>query len=417
MIVNAIIAEYNPFHQGHLYHLKTSKALTSADYTIVIMSGDFVQRGAPAILDKYTRTKMALSQGADLVLELPALYATASAEYFAAGAVSILNQLGVVNYLCFGSECGDIDLLKKISSLLSDPTPKFDNLLQNYLKEGFSYPKARSMALADYYKNDSKICNTIASPNNILSLEYLKALQKSNSYILPITILRMGDDYHADISENASLATQNYPSAKGIREKIFSNENYTFSKNQLPQKCLSILCNAIEKNQILSPDKLSQVLLYKLLSEKSDGYEKYLDMAPELSDRITNNLFKFINYTDFCDLIKTKNYTHTRISRCLLHILLNITKEEMNRHLPFSCSQYARVLGFKKESNELLAAIKKQASIPMITKLADAKNILNASAMDLLQIDLRCGSIYESLVASQNHTTIKNEFQIPIVIQ
>ena len=197
MKITGIIAEYNPFHNGHLYQIKKARELTGADYIIVVMSGNLTQRGTPALIDKYSRAQMALSGGADLVIELPACYATASAEYFAMGAISILNQLGCVDSICFGSENGNIAMLTKIANALVSESEDFVQALKNNLKNGDTYPVARNAALAETISGITSYDTILGFPNNILGIEYIKALIRQNSSIKPYTNLRIGADYHS----------------------------------------------------------------------------------------------------------------------------------------------------------------------------------------------------------------------------
>ncbi|MBR4277086.1 MAG: nucleotidyltransferase family protein, partial [Lachnospiraceae bacterium] len=214
MIVNGIIAEYNPFHNGHIAHLEKTKEQTNADYTIVAMSGNFVQRGAPAVVDKYVRTKMALEGGADLVLEIPTCYSTSSAEYFASAGVALLDKIGVVDYLSFGSESGDIEILNHIASILLEEPPEFSEYMQRYLREGYTYPLARNNALIQYENSLFDATRVLESPNNILAIEYIKAILRRESTITPFTIKRQGSNYHDRyMADNATSA-----SAQAIRE-------------------------------------------------------------------------------------------------------------------------------------------------------------------------------------------------------
>lgn len=423
MKVNGIIAEYNPFHNGHLYQLAESKRLTQADYTIVVMSGNFVQRGAPALLDKHTRAEMALRCGADLVLELPALYATASAEYFSMGGVSLLDKLGVVNHLCFGSECGDLSVLQEIATILSEESVEYSSSLKELLEQGHSYPTARNIALVKHHPHLKSCEDMLASPNNILGIEYCKALLSRSSNMQPVTVTRADAGYHSEGIDGTMC------SATAIR-KILSEGNWsTFTlKNHLPRHAYKILSQKLEESKILQTNDISGLLYYKLLCEQETGYEQYLDVSADLSDRIRNNLFAFSDFESFCNILKTKEVTHTRISRCLLHILLNITKVDIEFGKSLDYVPYARVLGFRKESTELLGAIKEHSSIPLITKLADAEKILDEDAYRLLKKDILISEIYRGAVreklrksgdvdASMVHkTTFKNEFTTPIVI-
>lgn len=410
MKVNGIIAEYNPFHNGHKYHMEDAKERNRADYTIVVMSGNFVQRGAPALIDKYSRARMALLNGADLVLELPCLYATSSAEFFATGAVSLLDKLGVVDNLCFGSECGDIAILERIARILLEEPESYAKLLRSYLKQGLSYPVARTNALIQYDPSLSGHKDVLSSPNNILGIEYLKALIRRDSKILPDTTLRVGSSYHD------KRLGKNHCSALAIRHAIFSEHNKDFLMEQMPETAYDILKTALDNSVLYQANDLSAALHYKLLSEKETGYSVYLDVSPELSDRIRNSLYSFTDYDSFCDLLKSKDMTYTRISRCLLHILLGMTDSDMALGKELDYAPYARVLGFRKDSSALLTAIKEKASIPLITKLADAGNILDEKAFSFLQNEIRMNDIYLSTTSIKTGNAVANEYSTPIVI-
>lgn len=410
MKVNGIIAEYNPFHNGHLYQLNTAQKQTAADYTIIVMSGNFMQRGTPALLDKFARTQMALLCGADLVLELPAYYAVSSAEYFAMGAVTLLDKLGVVDTLCFGSECGDIGLLKKIAMPLATEPEEYIELLRRNLKEGFSFPTARTNALLQYDASLADDKDAFSSPNNILGIEYCKALLRRGSSIKPVTVKRSGAEYH-DTALAASTS-----SATAIRQAITEGADFSCLKKHIPKAAFTVLEDSLSKCNPVFANDYSSLLHYKLLQEQADGYERFLDVTPTLSDRIKNNLYEFKNFESFCDLLKRKDITHTRISRCLLHILLNIKTETMEHYLAMDYTPYARILGFRRNSAPLLSAIKANSSIPLITKLADAEGILDKQAYVMLKEEIQINQIYQSMLAQKNNGMMANEFRTPIVI-
>lgn len=430
MKVNGIIAEYNPFHNGHLYQLNTAKKQTDSDYTIIVMSGNFMQRGTPALLDKFLRAKMALLCGADLVLELPTYYAAASAEYFAMGGVTLLDKLGVVNHLCFGSECGDILILQKIVKIFLDEPTEFVTLLRQNLKEGHSFPTARTNALLAYDNTLADYKEVLSSPNNILGMEYCKALLRRGSTMEPVTVKRIGAEYHDatlstdDLCNNNSVISCNpgsaadipASSATAIRQAIMDDIDLTCLKNHMPIEAYTVLKEAFHNFKPVFANDFSSILHYKLLQEQAHEYECFLDVSPELSDRIRNNLYDFKTLEDFCDLLKRKDMTHTRISRCLMHILLDMKTETMEKYLALDYIPYARVLGFRKESTPLLSAIKENSSIPLITKLADGESILDVNAYGILQEDIRINQIYQSVLALKNGGTMANEYRTPIVI-
>lgn len=430
MTVNGIIAEYNPFHNGHQYHLERSRMETGADYNVVVLSSNFTQRGEPAILDKFARAKMALECGADLVLELPIFCSAASAEYFARGGVSILHQLGVVDYLCFGSECGKVDILERFAKILLEEPARFVKDLKSGLAAGHSYPVARNRALMDYAPELAKYENILASPNNILGIEYIKALLSFDSKIKPHTIQRAGANYHD------RLFGAEFCSALALREALVQNQQKPLSlASQMPKKAFRILSESLIETPPVTAEDFSQMLLYKLLMEKDAGFDDYVDVTPELSDRIKNMLKDYQGFSQFCDVLKSKNMTYARISRSLLHILLDDKKDGANgtvsKEVQASGKQsrestqtnascppvpYARVLGFRKDAAPLLTEIKKNSKIPLVTKLADAKEVLDETTHALLTEDLRKGSIYESIAAIKAGRAAMDERQRQIVI-
>lgn len=411
MKVNGIVAEYNPFHNGHKYHLEEAKRVSGADYTIVALSGNFVQRGGPALLDKHSRTEMALRGGADLVLELPAIYSVSSAEYFAQGAISLLSSLNVITTLCFGCECGDIAILSRIAEILAEEPADFSQLLKYYLRQGYSYPYARSSALMQYCTDLSSSQPIFSAANNILAIELIKAILRQKSPLQPIAIKRIGPGYHNPVPE------AQYCSALSIRQAIWEQENdASCVRAYIPESAAQLLTRRIAEKRIVQSNHFSSALYYKLLSEKEDGYEKYLDVSQSLSSRIANNLDRFVSFDDFCNLLKTKELTYTRISRCLLHILLNVTKEDIALCAELGQTPYARVLGFRRSASPLLSAIKKNASIPLITKLADAERKLDEDAANMLKQDTQISQLYHGVVAGLAGSEPLNEFTIPLVI-
>lgn len=379
--ISAIISEYNPFHLGHQYHIKKTRDLTSSKYVISLMSGSFVQRGEPAVFDKYTRAKMALLNGADLVIELPTIYATQSASNFAQGAVNLLNSLNCVDYLSFGSECGDIDELTKNANMIANLTDEDNLAIKEYLKDGLSYPIALSKIISD-----SNNINVLNNSNNILAIEYIKSLKITKSLINPVTIKREGASYN-----ETSLFSGSYASATAIREAILNKEDFS---PFIPDNIVSLFTNPVSLNDF------SDTLFYKLNSMKETGFTMYEDVNEEISNRIIKNLNNFKDISSFIETIKSKNYTYTRISRCLLHILIDI-KNNDSKILP----SYARILGFKKDAKELLGILKENSSIPLISKLADAS--IDSSLMK----DIDSTNLYSYI--SKTHT---NEYTSQIVI-
>ncbi|MEE0396598.1 MAG: nucleotidyltransferase family protein [Lachnospiraceae bacterium] len=398
-----IIAEYNPFHNGHLYQLKKAKEITGADFAVVVMSGDFTQRGTPAVFDKYTRCRLSLLAGADLCIELPVVFATASAELFAKGAVSLLSALGV-DALCFGSECGEIAPLREIASLLFAEPPAYKEALNKALKEGLSFPSARALAVRecahagslsgmDAAASDSlsgvaaAASDVLASPNNILGIEYLKALlalEKNRQHApVPYTIKREGDGYLSH-----TLSEESFCSAMALRKGI-AEENPDLLR-YVPESIRQEFSDTCQTKSALCADDFSGMLFYKLLSEKDAGYDSYLDVSSDLSDKIRKNLGTFTTFSAFCEnSLKSKDITLTRVYRSLLHILLSIKKEDLPAATP-----YARILGFREASFEVFGCLSKE-NIPLLSRLKDASSLLSPEALSCLSKDIFAAQLYE----------------------
>ncbi|MDE5931705.1 MAG: nucleotidyltransferase, partial [Lachnospiraceae bacterium] len=384
-----IIAEYNPFHNGHAYQIAKARELTDAKYVVVVMSGNFVQRGQPAVMEKSLRAEAALLCGADVVLELPVHYATASAEYFASGAAALLHRLGVVDALCFGSECGEIDRLSKLADALLTEDEAFETMLKKRLKDGASYPQARSDALSTVFPHLSSELPLLKHPNNILGLEYLKALKKRNSQIRPYTVPRIGSGYHDENLDNP------YSSALAIREILSAGKELSFIKEQVPAAVLERMSSQYEKSFPIFPEDFSLLLSYKLLLEQAGDFNIYFDIDSGFSDRLHNFLPAYTDYVSFCEKLKTKNITYTKVSRSLLHILLNIYQTDMDTFCTQDYVYYARILGFRKEAAPLLSAIKANADIPLLSKLADAEDlIVSENGRRMLKQDIQASHLY-----------------------
>lgn len=408
-----IIAEYNPFHDGHAYHIKKAKEMTQADYCIVAMSGDFVQRGGPAIYDKYTRTAMALSCGADLVIELPSVFASSSAEDFAACGIALLNNLGVVGSVCFGSECGNVEKLSGIASILATEPPVYTKELRRELKKGATFPQARNRALISCGILNEDEASILASPNNILGIEYCKALYRQKSPMTPVTISRKGCGYH-----DTSLAPEGFSSATGIRKAIHENPDILMQMEssliQVPDPVKQMMSQGFP----VFPDDFSALLNTTLLKLDCEGipFEKYADVSEELAARLLRQLPDYLPFEEKINQLKTKQYTYTRISRALLHIALGVTTQQVVLGRNAGYAPYARILGFKKTSAGLMGEIKKRGSIPLITKTADARLILSGAAWSMLRQDFYCSHIYQTIVQDKYQIKMKNEFTHSVVI-
>ncbi|WP_099467925.1 nucleotidyltransferase [Konateibacter massiliensis] len=413
MKIVGLITEYNPFHNGHLHHIKLAKNLTSADYVIVVMSGNFLQRGAPAIIDKYKRTEMALQCGADLVLELPCAFATGSAEFFAMGAVSLFHKLGCVDSVCFGSECGNIAALEEIADILTTEPERFQELLKGYLKEGASFPAARQKALLDFISRTGSDYDTfekiLSEPNNILAIEYIKAIKKLDSSIKPVTIKRVVSGYH-DTRINDVIC-----SASAIRAAL-QESGLTNFKEQVPSAVYDILTKEYKKTFPIYMNDFSSVLKYRLILSHQKPLAKYWDVSEALANSIANKLPDYRNAEDFMELLKNKQYTLTRINRSLTHILLHIEGDMVTRYIEEGYALYARILGFKRNSAPLLTELGNNAQIPLISKLADYKKLLSPLGIHMLEQDIFAADLYNTIVTDKFDCRIPNEFKQQIII-
>lgn len=392
MKVTAIIAEYNPFHNGHLYQLDTIRHTENTDFILVILSGNFMQRGIPAIVNKYERCRMALLHGADLVFELPVYFALGSAEYFAQGAVSLADKLGVVDTLHFGSESGDLTQILQYATILANESKAYQTALNAALRQGCSFPAARSHALSTRFP-DQDIQSFLSAPNNILGIEYVKALIQRKSTIKPATLARKGTAY-----TSVTLKSDSFISANAIRNALCcqtSSDTISTLENYMPTNVYTLL----QRKQLLFCDDFSEILLYKMLQlyNKKDAFANFFDIGKQLSNTLHNNLPRFVSFADFALLCKTKNLTHSRICRGLMHILLGMTQEHADTLKQQDYTPYARLLGFTVHGQKLLKSIKANTSIPIITKPAHALRQLGGTALTTLQSDLFAADIYESV--------------------
>ena len=400
MKVAGIIVEYNPFHKGHEYHISETRRITGADFVVAVMSGNFTQRGIPACLDKFTRTECALACGADVVLELPFCYATGSAEYFAEGAVTILDKLGCVDSLCFGTEADvPISLYAETAAFLCDEPAGYKKALQEGLRTGLTFPQARLAAARPYLPPEA--LSLLESPNSLLGLEYCKALYRRKSSIVPYTVTRAGAGYH-----DTTLTSEGFSSATALRTLLTPGTAFpnTFL-SELPEACAAILS---EKTYapVFGADLLS---LYRYaIAQKADCLSLFSDVSPELAGRL-HKRFPVCDYETFLDHIKTKQYTRTRIERCFLHILLGLRKDTLEQFRKNEVG-YARILGFRACATPLLKAWKKTSSLPVLTKVAQKSKRCNAPENELLSFDLSATDLYNSVVAQKHGVLLPDDF-------
>lgn len=387
MKIVGIIAEYNPFHNGHAYHLKESLKRTAADYSIAVMSGNFLQRGEPALYDKWTRAEIAVKNGVDLIIEIPFAFACNNAEYFAKGAFGILNGLGCVSHLSFGSETGDISGLIAAASILANENPNLSYFIKEEIAKGVNFPKARYEALRRYAGDQA--AEAVKKPNNILAVEYLKQGILTKSTILPIAIKRFGSGY--DERKWAGAIA----SATAIRQKILV-EGLEIS--DVAEVISSVTLKTIKEKSGLKPlgfESFYELILYKILMSSATDLEKVFSATEGLENRVLACAKKSLNAESLIKAIKTKRYTETRIQRLLIHILLDLTKDKMKAFSnPMDCL-YARVLALNSKGSEILSHIKKEgcSTIPIITNInRQTDNQLRIK--ELLDLDIMTSDIY-----------------------
>lgn len=386
--VLGIIAEYNPFHNGHLYHLHQSKKQTSCEYTVCIMSGNFVQRGNTAIVDKWTRAKMCLENGIDLVIELPTIYSTSSAENFAMGAVKILESIKIVEYLSFGAENCEIDVLNNIANVLYEEPKQFVSILTHELNKGISFPKARDNALLMYLNNIQKYSNIVNQSNNILGIEYLKALKVLKSHIIPLAIKREKVYY------NSNQIIDEYASSTAIRQLLRRNI-FEEIRPVMPDNSYMMLLEQYEKgNYVEDLEIFGKEIIYKLRTMSIKEIANLPTVNEGLEFAIKNAANNCNNILDLINMIKSKRYTQTRIQRILVYALLGITKKDME--ISTKITPYIRVLGFNKKGESLLSAIAK--ANPKLSIITSVKNFIdtsnNKNLKNMLEKDILATNIY-----------------------
>lgn len=386
--VIGIIAEYNPFHNGHLYHLQKSLQATGSSYSVAVLSGNFTQRGSTSLVDKWTKTEMALKNGIDLVLELPLLYSISSAENFAEGAVKLLDSLKVVDYISFGSESGDISTLNMIADVLYKEPKGYKNILAHELGKGLSFPKARENALLMYLNDIRRFSNVLSSPNNILGIEYLKALKKYKSPIIPVTVERYSTGYH-DTTHMGNVA-----SATAIRN-IVKNNGWDILKKVVPENTFSTLLENIKVGHVV-PDLsvFEKQIIYNLRKMSISEIAELPDVSEGLENAIKNTANSCNSVVEFLNIIKSKRYTNTRLQRILLYALLGITKKDMA--LSKKTMPYVRVLGFNQKGKYLISEVARANSkleiITSVKKYMDTSN--NKNSKYILEKDIWATNVY-----------------------
>ncbi len=386
--VLGIIAEYNPFHNGHFYHLEESKKQSGCNYSVAVMSGNFVQRGEPAIINKWDRAGMAVLNGIDLVLELPTVYSISSAENFAEGAIKLLDSLSIVDTFSFGAEASNLNILNEFAEILYQEPAEYISILNHELSKGISYPKARENALLMYLNDIRKYANVLSSPNNILGIEYLKALKRLRSRMIPFSIERLGPK-HDELTIEDNISSASY-----IRKLIEKNKSNQTS-SLLPRFSYSILENCIKKGNVVSSLKcFEKEILYCLRKMTCEEIANLPDVTEGLENLIKDSANSCNSITELISKIKTKRYTETRIKRILLYTLIGITKKDMalsRKHVP-----YVRVLALNNNGKKLLSDI--AISNPKLPIITSVKRFMdsnpNKNLLNMLQKDIFATNVY-----------------------
>jgi predicted nucleotidyltransferase len=381
MRIAGVIVEYNPFHNGHLYHLQKTKKQTNAELTIAVMSGNFLQRGEPALLSKWERTKLALQAGIDLVIELPYAYATQRAEVFAFGSVAILDFLGTTD-ICFGSEQGTIESFLHTLNVLDDHQEEFKKLLKNYLSSGVSYPKAMNLAFQNLNVSQDQLID-LSQPNNILGFHYVQAIERLNSAIKIDTIERQKAGYN-----QTTITDQRIASATAIRKAIFGDQSgLSTLKNLMPAYTSEALIQGHERNYLRRWEDFFPFLKYRILTDSKEQLEAIYEAEEGLENRLKKYIRTANHFAEWMETIKTKRYTWTRLQRYCTHILTGATKEEMGGAARFEKPKYIRLLGMNQNGQHYLNQIKKQLNVPIVSRVG-------RDYEELLTLDIRAADCY-----------------------
>ena len=417
MKILGIIAEYNPFHNGHKYQIEKAKEISAADYIIVIISGNYVQRGAPAVFDKKTRAEMALNAGVDAVFEMPSFFSCASAPDFADFGISLLQILGA-DYISFGAENNDYKLLNDVADILL--YGDLESNIKKYISSGLNYAKARHNAIIKELKgnNAEQIESILASPNNILAIEYLKNIKLKKVDIEPVIISRCGSGYHEkEIEENkfsSATAIRKLMAVRGYRKETDFTQNII---KAVPKENIDLL----KKNKPVFEDDFLFTLQRNILDKlkRGENLTEYCDMSGELANTVEKNIYelKSRSYTDFILNLKSKNFTYTRISRALFHILLNHKKQDLKKiKSGKNISAYPLLLGFKKDSSELLSELKRRSKMPIISKISNAKDILSEKSLKIFENNIYADFLYNSIYFEKYGESLINPYRSNVVI-
>lgn len=405
-----IIAEYNPFHNGHAYQINQVKKLFPDKSIIICMSGNYVQRGEPAVFPMSLRTECALSGGADLILELPSIYSSASSELFATAGVLTLSNTGLVDTLCFGAECDNIEALTSLADFFINESENYKALLKDNLSKGQAFPMARANAAATCLE-DTTILDILHRPNNILAIEYIKAIMKYNLPIKPLVIKRTSDNH-----DSISLLYE-HCSSSAIRNTLYTDDNISIS--QLNKYMPETVFNTLKTSSLSKPiffDDYYSFLSYRLLTESSK-LSDYYEMSEELANRINNISILPGSLNELIDMLSGKQITNSRIRRALINIVLGRSKEQINKLSRQAPIKYIRILGVKQESTSLIKEMNTKCELPIINKTAYCNKKLSKDELELFNIDVFENNLYRQLFYNKYGTIIPTDYEQSIIIR
>ncbi len=394
-----VVVEYNPFHNGHAYHLEQAKKVAQADIVIAVMSGTFLQRGEPAMVDKWTRTKMALSGGVDIVIELPYVFSTAPATDFAKGAIFLLSAIGCDSF-AFGSEDGSIKPFMNTFQLINNHRTEYDNLIKESLKTGVSYPKSLHYAYEQLSQKFPATYIDLAQPNNILGFHYIEAAMTLGSNIKPLTIPRIAAGYHDPLQEGTSIA-----SATGIRKALASTSELQSVHDVLPKASFDYLADWYGKNHnFASWETFWPFLQFTLIRHTPSELPRYAEVTEGIENALIKAAKTSHSFSSFMEKIKSKRYTWTRLQRMLTHIYTGFTKEQLHS---FDAPSYIRLLGMSTKGQAFLGKYKKDITLPLVSRVAATNDVM-------LAIDIHAAEVYNSSIEQGTKMlSLPRDYQTP----
>ena len=393
-----LVVEYNPFHNGHLHHVQQAKLSTQADVAVAVMSGQFLQRGEPALVDKWHRTKMALASGVDVVIELPYIFSTAQANQFASGAVQLL-QATQCSYLAFGSEQGSIKPFLNSYHLIDSNRVIYDQIIRESVQQGKSYPQALHAAYEKLKQLNPNSYIDLAQPNNILGFHYVEAIKKHQCTMKPATIQRIAAGYHDAIDVDSEIA-----SATGIRQALFSGQSLQEIAHYLPPTSVQQLNNWQQTHgQFTSWESFWPLLKYAILRHTPAQLKRFADVTEGLENSLIKHARASETYVEFMNALKSKRYTWTRLQRMLTHIFTGVTKEQLHAYAEPS---YIRILGMTEAGQKYISTIKKSLTLPLISRVAAVHD-------PILEIDLHATEMYQLGIAQFSNKKIDEDYKTP----